>query len=116
MEFLITATPDLAVSWIAHVFERPPMRDTCAAALGYGVIGLAIGWISLLVFPDSFIASPGLRLVNLFLSPVAAGGVMCSLGGYREGKGLDVARVDSFLFGFLLALGVAAVRYVYAIH
>ncbi len=116
LEFLISVIPDMGLACLIHVFKRPPMQSPVLAALGYGVLGLIIGGGSLLVFPNSFTKSTGTRVVTLFLAPIAAGICMTGLRMYRERRGKEAARIESFFFGALLAFGIAAVRSVYAQH
>jgi len=115
-EVFTSALPDFIVACLQHMFNRPPMRNPVMAALGYGILGLLIGGISLLIFPDSFVKSPDIRIFTLFFSPVAAGLMMLSLRAYRIKRGKIATRIESFFYGSLLALGVSAVRYVFANH
>ena len=116
IEFLIIVVPDLGLACLAHTFKRPPLRNPVIAAMGYGVLGVIIGGISLLIFPASFAQSSDVRLAILILAPIAAGFLMAFLRVYREKRGKPVSRIESFIFGAIIALGISSVRYVYASH
>jgi len=94
-------------------FRRPRPVVPWLAGLGYLLFGLLAGGLSLWVFPESFIQAPWLRVVNLLVTPVAAGAAMALIGRYRTSKGQALIRLDSFLYGFVFAFGMALVRYVW---
>ncbi|MBI2088406.1 MAG: hypothetical protein HYT78_06625 [Deltaproteobacteria bacterium] len=83
------------------------------AAVGNFVLGGIAGVISLLFFPRLFIKPRWARWLNLILSPIAAGGAMSLIGAHRRKKGQSVIRLDSFAYGFLFALSMAMVRFVW---
>ncbi|NNE67465.1 MAG: hypothetical protein HKN33_12940 [Pyrinomonadaceae bacterium] len=89
-------------------------KSAVIEATGYILIGLMLGGVSVLVFPDSFIGHQDLRLLNLIITPVLAGLVMMSIGALRTRKGQDLIRLDSFLYGALFAFSIAIVRFALA--
>jgi hypothetical protein len=83
------------------------------AAIGYALFGALLAGLSLLVFPTNF--APGARrLVNLALTPIAAGLTMCLIGQWRTQRGDELLRIDSFAYGYLFALSLGLVRYAFA--
>jgi hypothetical protein len=125
IEILITASQILGEFLLQLVFEallelgchgvkesfRRPAPNPWLAAVGYFVFGAVAGWVSLWVWPASFMLSPAARLVNFVVTPVVLGGVMALLGAWRRRRGEEVFRIDRFFYGYLLALGMAAVRF-----
>ncbi|MES2950346.1 MAG: hypothetical protein V4858_17525 [Pseudomonadota bacterium] len=97
---------------VAEPFRRKP--SPWLAAIGYALLGAAIGGLSLLVFPDYLVASKGLRITNVALSPIVAGLSMAALGAWRARRGQAVLRIDKFSYGYLFALGFALVRFWFA--
>ena len=81
--------------------------------VGYFIIGCAVGWLSLHLFPHVWLSHPSLRIANLIVSPMVAGsvGVFSARQFYRVCP--DVEPRDHFLPGFLFALAVAAIRFAY---
>lgn len=114
-EFLLQAfgeaLVELGLHSLAEPFQRAP--NPWLAAVGYTLFGAALGGLSLLVFP-SYLVPPPWRLANLFLTPFAVGGLMVAMGAWRARRGEDVLRIDRFLYGFLFAAALAAVRYALA--
>ncbi len=69
---------------------------TAIEALGYGLVGLVLGGLSLFILPNSFIENPNLAMVYLIASPLAAGGLMVAMGAFRIKRGQNPIRFDSF--------------------
>lgn len=114
-EFLLQVFGELLFEYgfrfLAAPFEKRP--HPWIAAAGYVIFGLLLGALSLLVFPHNFVPRPW-RLANLLLTPLAVGAAMSLLGAWREGRGQRVLRIDRFAWGYLFALAVAVVRFLFA--
>jgi hypothetical protein len=82
-----------------------------ANSLGFLVLGAIAGGLSLLVFPHSPIRNPYLRLLNLVLTPLAIGGTMALLGRWRNRRGHDLVKLDSFAYATVFALAMGGIRY-----
>ena len=89
--------------------DRKPVSPWLAA-VGYVLLGVAVGWVSVLVFPTLFLQSPAARWANLLLAPIAAGAVMALLGSWRRRKGQRLVRLDTFAYGYLFAVAMAVTR------
>jgi cytochrome bd-type quinol oxidase subunit 2 len=81
------------------------------AAVGYVVIGVIFGLASLGIFPNGFITNPTVRVLNLVLAPLLAGGIMMLAGKWRRQRNQELVRLDRFGYAFLFALAMAVVRY-----
>ena len=53
------------------------------------------------------------RLANLIITPVICGYAMGALGRFRTSRGSAPMRLDTFSYGYLFALGMALVRYMW---
>lgn len=115
-EFLLQAIIEMLVELGFHSVKEPFVRppNPWLAAFGYAIFGAALGGASLLLFPDHLTPSGTWRLVNLILSPVAAGLLMAAFGAWRARRGETLFRIDRFSYGFLFALALALVRYRFA--
>ena len=102
---------EMGLHSMAEPFRRPP--NPWLAALGYTLIGAIVGGLSLLAFPHNFVPETW-RVVNLIATPIAAGACMALLGMWRAKRGDDVLRIDRFLYGYLFALSLGVVRFVFA--
>lgn len=103
---------ELGLRSLAEPFRKEP--SPWFAAVGYTVFGAVAGGLSLLVFRTHFIAPGPLRFVNLMVTPIAVGLCMSALGTWRERRGQRRLRIDRFLYGYVFALALGAVRYHYA--
>jgi hypothetical protein len=74
--------------------------------------GAAAGGVSLLI-PRMFTVPYWLRILNLIVTPVACGFIMAKLGQMRERRGEKTIRIDRFLYGYLFALAMAVVRFIW---
>jgi hypothetical protein len=90
--------------------KREPMNPWLAL-IGYVFLGAIIGGISVWIWPTSFIASQPLRVVNLLVTPLLAGGVMALIGAWRAKRGDPVLYIDRFAYGLVFAFSMALVRF-----
>ena len=103
---------ELGVRCLAEPFRRPKPASPFMAAIGYLIYGAFAGAISLML-PQMFIVSKNLRLANLIVTPIACGFIMASFGRFRERRGDETIRLDTFMYGYLFALSMAVVRYIW---
>jgi hypothetical protein len=94
--------------------EDSPGVPMWLAAPGYAVLGGIVGAISLLVIPNAFVHTQVMRIGTLLVVPVFAGAAMAFIGALRAKNGQEVLRIDRFGYGYLFALAMSAVRFVYA--
>ena len=86
-------------------------RSPVVAAAVYLLIGALAGLVSVLVFPQSFLREPWMRIVNLVVAPLLAGALMAAWGAYRRKRSRFTIRLDSFGYGFAFAMAFALVRF-----
>jgi hypothetical protein len=118
-EFLLQIVGELLIEMGLHSVDdagrgRASQRSPWLAAVGYVGLGACVGALSLLVFPDLWVTHPTLRMVNLLVSPVAAGVGMALVGKWRAKRGQAVLRIDKFAYGYLFAFGLGFIRFVFA--
>lgn len=114
-EFLLQIFGELLIEVgfrsLGEPFARREERSPILAAIGYSFLGLILGGLSLLVFPEPFVRSERFPGINLIITPVLTGLAMSSIGRLRERQGQTALRLDSFLYGFLFAFFMALVRF-----
>lgn len=115
-EVLLQVVFEALASAMGNLFGRraqaaPAEKPVWLVALGYAVLGLVAGGISLLVVPHSLMHSHIGRVAALLLAPVAAGLAMVMVGRLRLRAGKTVPELNRFGYGYTFALGMAVVRF-----
>jgi hypothetical protein len=115
-EFLIQilgeALIELGFHSIAETFRNP--ANPWLVAIGFCLLGALLGGLRLLIFPTHFISMGYIRFINLLIIPVAVGFSMALLGAWRENRCDPVLRIDRYSFGYLFALFLALIRFLFA--
>lgn len=116
LEFLIQVFGELLFELGLRSIAAPFRKESnpWLAAIGYAFLGAVCGGISLWLFPQHMVAHPTWRLLNLGITPVAAGLSMSLLGAWRANRGQDLIRIDRFSYGYLFAMGLGLVRFAWA--
>jgi hypothetical protein len=97
---------------LVEPFRRSKLANPLFAVIGYLIYGALAGALSLLL-PKMFVVSQTLRLANLIITPIACGFVMAWFGRFRERRGDNAIKLDTFLYGYLFAFSMAVVRYIW---
>lgn len=105
---------ELGLRVLGEPFVERERRNPIIAAFGYLFIGAILGGLSLFFFPESFISDERFHIINLVITPPLAGLVMALIGKLRERRGQTLLRLDSFVYGFIFALPMAIIRFLYA--
>jgi hypothetical protein len=98
---------------IKQVFGRREGRNPFFAVIGYTLLGLISGGLSLLFFPHSFIRSQSFHGISLVIMPVLGGAVMSGIGFLRRRRGEELIRLDSFAYGAIFAFAMALTRFLF---
>lgn len=111
-EFLLALVLEFGGRVLLAPFRTEP--SPWVSSLGYLLLGVILGGLSLWLMPHSFLHQPALRVLNLLVTPFAVGATMGLMGQWRAKKGLRVLRMDRFACGYLMALSLGLVRYFWA--
>jgi hypothetical protein len=87
--------------------------NTILALIMYFGLGVITGWLSILIFPHSFIRSSKLHGISLVITPLMAGLTMSGIGRIRRWQGKPVMRLDTFVYGFVFAFAMALIRFLF---
>ena len=90
------------------------LAEAASAPIVLLVIGLILGWLSLLIFPVHFVRAARLHGISLLVTPAMAGTFMGLVGAKLRAHDHKVIRLESFSCGFALAFGMALIRLLYA--
>ncbi|MDD0813974.1 hypothetical protein PSQ39_04955 [Curvibacter sp. HBC28] len=105
---------ELLAEWGLHLNRERHARRALhplLSLLGYAVLGLAAGALSLWLLPQALLPSPGWRVANLLLSPLLSGAVLTLIAHWRRPGDPEVLLRTRFMQGLLFALAMAAVRF-----
>jgi hypothetical protein len=83
------------------------------ATIIYFVMGLSIGWGSLFFFPHPLVHPSRFHGISLLVSPTISGLMMWWLGASLRKRDKKTTQIESFGYGFVFALGVALMRFLY---
>lgn len=83
------------------------------AGIGYAVFGAIAGALSLWAFPVLLLNSYGARVASLALTPFAAGASSTAIGAWRRRRDQELVRLDRFAYGYVFALAMALVRFLF---
>lgn len=108
-EFLLALILEFGGRVLLAPFRAEP--SPWVSCLGYACLGALLGGMSLWLLPHHLVQLPGLRVLNLLLTPFAVGATMGWMGQWRVRKGLRVMRMDRFAYGYLMAVSLGLVRY-----
>jgi len=79
------------------------------------LVGLFIGWISVLLFSSAMLPFSWLRLVNLIAAPLIAGTIALRMSKRRNQKSLSSDNKFHYLIAFLFTLGLLGIRFILTI-
>jgi hypothetical protein len=103
---------ELGFRILADPFKKP--KNAVLSTIGFALWGAMAGGISLLILSKSPISNLAFRKINLFLTPLAVGGVMMFVGRQRGKRGQILVKLDRFGYAFVFAFAMAIVRYIWA--
>lgn len=113
LQMIFEALGELAVHSVREPFRRPKPIHPALAAIGYAIFGAIAGAISVWLVPHLYLETQTVRIANLVVTPIAAGGVMAAIGAWRRRREKEVIRLETFAYGYCFALAMAIVRFVW---
>lgn len=114
IQIVFEALAEVGIHLARGRVDHAQSRSKWRLMLGYSLLGLLAGGLSLLVFSHSLAHSPAARLATLLLAPMAAAATTVALGRWRARRGQEGVGIDRLAYAYLFALGFAAVRYRFA--
>ena len=96
---------------VRHFWITTRRGNPTAAAVLLVIVGLALGFLSVLIFPHPLVHPSKLHGISLLISPLLAGVAMATVGRGVRRRGRAPVPIESFGFGFAFALAVASIRF-----
>lgn len=109
-ELLLYTSADVAIEVIAR--RKDVARSEKAPwVILYLFVGVLLGFISFLIIKGPIIQNENLRIINVFLSPIAIGVLMEKWGSYCDKNGKPRTSLAHFLNAAAVAFAVAITRF-----
>ena len=109
----IEAVVALVSRCLRNIFSESKVISPVLAAVGYLLLGVIFGVVSVFVVPHPIIRPSRIHGISLIVSPMITGLIMSQIGVQLRRTGKKTVRIESFAYGFTFALGVAAVRFAF---
>ncbi len=104
---------ELGIRSIAETRKVYREHNPVLAFIGYGLVGVLFGYLSVVFVPKKLFVAQRYHGLSLIISPIVTGLIMSGIGALKRKAGKQTLRLDTFLYGFVFALGVAVMRYVF---
>ena len=119
LELLIEALLEIGISAIVAGVYRTLRRfritarrgNPVGATLFLVVVGLALSFLSVLLFPHPLVHPSKLHGISLLISPLLTGLAMATVGRGVQRRGHAPVRIESFGYGFAFAFALALIRF-----
>ena|SRR5665213_50773 len=106
---------EILVSLFTRVISKPfaesPNVNPVATALGVGLLGAFLGFLSVVAYPHALMHPSRLHGVSLIVSPLITGFLMSQLGCLWRRHGRKAVPIESFGYGAGFAFAMALVRF-----
>lgn len=112
LQSIFEVLAEVGLRSLSEPFRSSEPVNPILAGIGYFLYGAIAGGLSLFI-PKMLTVPEWLRIVNLIVAPVACGFIMAKVGQFREHRGDRPIRIDTFMFGYLFALAMAVVRFIW---
>ena len=110
LELLFEAFGSLFVRTVRSVLEGDGSESPIIAAVGYLAFGFGAGVASVFFLPHHLVRPSRFHGISLLISPLITGLIMSQVGAFLRRKDKTTVRIESFLYGFTFALGIAIIR------
>ena len=115
LEALLEILGGAAVELLIIITRRIPWVDQAATKLVFGLVLFAVGGflglVSLAIFPNAIVRSQTLPGISLVITPVLTGAAMVAIAWVLQWREKPVIRLGHFGIGYVVALGMALVRF-----
>jgi hypothetical protein len=105
----------LDLGWVAtsQALRTKRRRRTVLGLLGWFLVGLGLGALSVWIHPGHFVRRAPFRLAILLGAPIVAGIAMRAYGRSKRHRGKTPSSLATFTGGAVFAFGLHLVRYLW---
>ena len=103
----------LALGWesTAASFRRRSSSHPALAAVGYVLLGAAVGALSAWLLPYRFSQNDAISVLGVILNPIAAGFALNYYGASRRRRNRPTTNLATFVGGVSFAFGLSLTRF-----
>ena len=116
IEFFFDIFLNIPFDWPSRNRRLPEPEAIFGNCVLWLIGSVVLGFISLLVFKHTLIASPNLRIANLFLAPLTSAAISKAIAARRALQNPNIIPRNHYWQAFWFTLGYTAVRFAYATH
>jgi hypothetical protein len=113
-EFFFAGFTDLLLRAWGNFFRPFEIHNSFAASVGYALMGLVMGGMSLLFFSHHLVHPSKVHGISLVLGPACAGLLMWAMRTVLRRGNRKIIQFESFSYGYMFALGMALMRVFFA--
>ena len=114
VQLLLYGGIDCITMWVEK--NDKPGGVGCLLMFIFALMGVGFGAFANLFHPGAFLPFGWLRIANLIVGPLLAGGVSWLFTDWRRRRGARLVPIMHFWFAFFFVFGFNLVRFVYAKH
>jgi hypothetical protein len=111
LDYVLAALVDLLLRALGSVFAGSKPQNPALAYLGYFLLGVILGGISLAFFRHPLVHPSKVHGISLLVSPTLVGLLMAATGALLRWRKKTVTRLETFSYGFCFAFGLALMRF-----
>jgi ABC-type uncharacterized transport system permease subunit len=113
LEIIAQILVELGFGWFVRWLKTKIKGDPIYIGIAYFLIGLFLGGLSLLFFPDPIIKNYGVKVLYFIFSPILIGLSLCFFNWLLKGKviGERFFRIEKFIDGVIFALAYSLTRF-----
>ena len=111
LELLVALISRALVAVFGPFSDEEP--DRVLTIVGYMILGLFAGAVSLILFPHPLVHPSRLHGISLIVTPTLTGALMSLVGFSLRRYGKRPVRIESFTYGFGFAIGLTVVRFLF---
>ena len=104
---------ELGLRGLREMFRPSRPTKPWLASIGYSLMGLLIGWLSLLIWPLRFARSTPTRLLSLAFAPLGSAAVLWIILTLIKRPSLPHERRQRLWLAYAFGLAFALVRFTY---
>ena len=113
LQIVFEVLADFGLKSLAETM-RAKKRNPALAFVGFVLLGIIAGGLSLLLFRHHLLKPHWLRVTWLVIMPLVVGKVMSLIGSFWETKHRERTRLETFINGWAFALAMGLVRFFFA--